>query len=95
MPNVLSRNCPTSKTCEGTRHKCGPSRFRNWLRGSYEQRMPKSFLMADTTNLTQTEADALIAMEKRRNDDTEWSYPDFGGHVTIPLVSIDRRESFL
>ena len=50
--------------------------------------------MADT-NLAQTEADALFAMEKRRSDDTEWSYPDLGGHVTIPLVSIDRRESFL
>ena len=50
--------------------------------------------MADT-NLTQTEADALLAMEKYRSDDTEWSYPDLGGHVTISLVSIDRRESFL
>ena len=50
--------------------------------------------MADA-NLTQAEADALIAMEKRRSDDTEWSYPDLGGYVTIPLVSIDRRESFL
>ena len=50
--------------------------------------------MADT-NLTQTEADALIAMEKRRSDDTEWNYPDLGGYLTIPLVSADRRESFL
>ena len=50
--------------------------------------------MADT-NLTQTEADALLAMEKRRSDDAEWNYPDFGGYVTIPLISIDRRESFL
>ncbi len=46
-------------------------------------------------NLTQAEADALIAMEKRRIDDTEWSCPDLGGHVTVPLASIDRRESFL
>ena len=51
-------------------------------------------MMADA-NLTQVEADALTAMEKRRSDDTEWTYPDLGGHVTIPLVSIDRRESFL
>ena len=50
--------------------------------------------MADA-NLTQMEADALIAMEKRRSDDTKWNYPDLGGYVTIPLVSIDRRESFL
>ena len=46
-------------------------------------------------NLTRVEADALIAMEKRRIDDTEWSYPDLVGHVTVPLVSVDRRESFL
>lgn len=50
--------------------------------------------MADV-NLTQAEADALTAMEKRRSDDTEWQYPDLGGYVTIPLVSMDRRESFL
>ena len=49
--------------------------------------------MADA-NLTQPEADALIAMEKRRSDDTDWGYPDLGGNITIPLVSIDRRESF-
>lgn len=40
--------------------------------------------MADA-NLTQAEADALTAMEKRRSDDTEWQYPDLGGYVTIPL----------
>ena len=51
--------------------------------------------MMVAVNLTQAEADALLAMEKHRSDDTKWSYPDFGGHVTIPLVSIDRRESFL
>lgn len=50
--------------------------------------------MADV-NLTQAEADALLAMQKRRSDDTEWSYPDLGGYITIPLVSIDRREPFL
>ena len=50
--------------------------------------------MADT-NLTQTEANALIAMKKLRSDGTEWNYPDLGGYVTIPLVSADRRESFL
>lgn len=50
--------------------------------------------MADV-NLTQAEADALTAMEKRRSDETEWRYPDLGGSVTIPLVSMDRRESFL
>jgi hypothetical protein len=45
-------------------------------------------------NLTQAEADALIALAKRRVDETEWSYPDFGGGISIPLVSMDRREQF-
>ena len=50
--------------------------------------------MADT-NLAQAEADALIAMEKRRSDDKAWNYPDLGGQITIPLVSTARHESFL
>ena len=49
--------------------------------------------MADA-NLTQAEADALLALEKRRRDNTEWDYPSLGGTVTIPLVSIDQREPF-
>lgn len=50
--------------------------------------------MADA-NLTQAVADALIALEKRRVDAQGWDYPDFGGRITIPLVSVDRREQFL
>jgi len=46
-------------------------------------------------NLTQAEADALIAMAKHRLDGTEWDYPDLGGAVSIPLVSADRREQFV
>lgn len=46
-------------------------------------------------NLTQAEADTLIAMEKRRIDETEWNYPDLDGHVAVPLASTDRCESFL
>lgn len=51
--------------------------------------------MRADASLTQTEADALTAMEKRRNDETEWRYPDLGGSATISLVFVDRRESFL
>ena len=51
-------------------------------------------MIADA-NLTQAEADALIGMEKRRSDDMERDYPDFGGVITLPLVSTDRREAFL
>ncbi len=46
-------------------------------------------------NLTQAEADALMALEKARIDGTEWKYPDFGGRITVPLVSTDRGEQFL
>jgi hypothetical protein len=50
--------------------------------------------MADI-NLTQAEADTLIAMEKRRLDDARWDYPGLGGSINIPLVSADKREDFL
>lgn len=50
--------------------------------------------MADAS-LTQIDADALLASEKRRVDETQWDYPDFGGRIMVPLVSTDRRESFL
>jgi hypothetical protein len=50
--------------------------------------------MADI-NLTQTEADALIAMAKHRVDTNEWDYPGLGGAISVPLVSADRREQFV
>ena len=40
-----------------------------------------------TANLTQAEADALLAMEKHCVDKIERSYPDFGGKVAVPLIS--------
>ncbi len=46
-------------------------------------------------NLSQTEADALIAMEKHREDDARHAFPLPGGSLTVPLVSADRREQFL
>lgn len=49
--------------------------------------------MADV-QLTQAEADALLAMEKHRIDDSPHSYPLFGGRLTVPLLSPDRREQF-
>ena len=44
-------------------------------------------------NITQAEADVLIALEKHRADDSEYVFPD-QGNVTIPLVSADKRELF-
>lgn len=46
-------------------------------------------------NLTQSEADALIAMEKHRLDDTRWDYPGLGGTIIVPLISVNKRENFL
>jgi len=48
--------------------------------------------MADK-RLTQAEANALLAMEKHRRDDTKWGYAG-SGKLVIPLVSVDARESF-
>lgn len=46
--------------------------------------------MSDAS-LNQAEADALLAIEKRRAQSTEWDYPGLGGRVTAPLVSADGR----
>jgi len=46
-------------------------------------------------NLSQSEADALIAMEKTRVDDQNWEYPILGGRITVPLVSRNKRENFI
>jgi hypothetical protein len=54
----------------------------------------RSFPMADM-NITQAEADALIAMPKIRTSDETWNYPSMGGAISIPLISPDKRENFL
>ena len=46
-------------------------------------------------DLTQAEADVLIAMAKHKVDDHPWDYPSLGGAISMPLASIDRRERFL
>ena len=46
-------------------------------------------------DLTQAEADKLIAMEKHRLDDQVWEYPTLGGSICVPLTSADKRENFL
>ena len=50
--------------------------------------------MADM-NLTQAEADALIAMEKHRADNEQHNFPMGGESLIVPLQSVDRREQFL
>ncbi len=46
-------------------------------------------------NLTQSEADELIAMDKHCVDDKPVDYPGLGGRVTVPVTSRNRRENFL
>jgi hypothetical protein len=45
-------------------------------------------------NLTQTEADSLIQIEKHRVDDTEWEFSGLAGSLEIPLISVNRKETF-
>lgn len=46
-------------------------------------------------NLTQSDADALIAMPKVRADQEERDFPSLQQSNVIPLMSQDRRESFV
>lgn len=46
-------------------------------------------------DLSQAEADALIAIEKVRVDDQSIDYPSLGGRVSIPLASKNKRENFI
>lgn len=48
-----------------------------------------------TIDLTQSEADELLALEKHCVDDTQWLFPDVGSLLTMPLTSADEREAFL
>ena len=50
--------------------------------------------MADL-EITQSEAEALIAMEKHRASDDRYDFPLGGRSVSIPLQSVDKREQFL
>lgn len=45
--------------------------------------------------LSQSEADALLTMEKHRVDDTTHLFPAVGGSIEIPLISANKREQFL
>ncbi|MFO1454617.1 MAG: hypothetical protein U1F18_00095 [Steroidobacteraceae bacterium] len=46
-------------------------------------------------NLTQAEADALIAMEKHRANEEHADFPMGGQSLVLPLQSPDKREQFL
>jgi hypothetical protein len=44
--------------------------------------------------LTQSEADFLIQLEKERVSEDPWEFPILGGSISIPLASLDRKEHF-
>jgi hypothetical protein len=50
--------------------------------------------MADL-EITQVEADALIAMEKHRVNDKTWRFSAPGESLAIPLISPNKRETFV
>ncbi len=50
--------------------------------------------MADI-DLTQGEANALIAMEKHRENNNQLDFPGPGERLAVPLTSPDKRELFL
>lgn len=46
-------------------------------------------------DISQTEADALIEMEKHCPEDKIWLFPSAGGRLSVPLISTDKRENFV
>ncbi len=50
--------------------------------------------MADL-DITQAEADLLIAMEKHRADTSDCFFPEAGQRLSIVLISKDKRENFM
>ena len=46
-------------------------------------------------NLSQTEADQLLAMEKHSATEDVYDYPYHGGSIQLPLQSPDKREQFI
>lgn len=46
-------------------------------------------------NLTQSEADSLIAMEKHRASEDRSTFPMAGQSLILPLQSADKREQFV
>ena len=48
-----------------------------------------------TLELMQEKADTLLAMKKQKADSKQYEYPHLGGHLPIPLLSMDRCEEFM
>ena len=48
-----------------------------------------------SVDLTQSEADHLIAMPKRASGEDAYAFPNIGGKLVIELESVDKTEDFL
>lgn len=48
-----------------------------------------------TADLNQVEAEQLLVVEKHKVNSTRHDYPQLGGKLEIPLMSIDGREKFI
>jgi hypothetical protein len=46
-------------------------------------------------DITQAEADALMAMEKHFVDEKDWTFPAAGEGIALELSSVDKRENFM
>jgi hypothetical protein len=46
-------------------------------------------------DITQSEADALIEMEKRFAEDADWTFPAAGQQIALELTSVDKRGHFM
>jgi hypothetical protein len=46
-------------------------------------------------NLTQSEADTLLKLEKHYRENNQLVFPTYGGKLSIPLFSDDNREEFI
>lgn len=68
-------------------------RARQWYDVTVKGRFSRQ-AMADI-DITQAEADALIAMEKQCVDDKRLVLPGPGERLAVSLTSLDKRESFM
>jgi hypothetical protein len=46
-------------------------------------------------DISQEQADLLLQMQKRRRDETLWSFPGISDSISVPLASMDGREEFI
>ncbi len=88
---------PPAQGCGAT--NLGSVDWPSWQHEGSDRRVraPSSLRRSPMSNIevTQAEADALLELKKHRIDSRRWEFPHHGGHISVPLVSSDKRENFL